>query len=71
MVGLTDDPHSGAEIPDVPRPTQQDIEFLLVTASAALATPLTEDDIVGSFAGLRPLLDTGEQQTADISRGTP
>jgi glycerol-3-phosphate dehydrogenase len=68
MIGLTDDPHAGAEIPDAPRPTQQDIGFLLATASAALATPLTEDDIVGSFAGLRPLLDTGERQTADISR---
>jgi glycerol-3-phosphate dehydrogenase len=59
MIGLTDDPHDGTEIPDAPRPTQDDIDFLLQTASTAF---------VGSFAGLRPLLDTGDQETADISR---
>jgi glycerol-3-phosphate dehydrogenase len=68
MIGLTDDPHAGPGIPDAPQPTQQDIEFLLTTASGALAAPLTSDDIVGSFAGLRPLVDTGKQQTADVSR---
>jgi glycerol-3-phosphate dehydrogenase len=68
MIGLTDDPYEGTAIPDAPQPTQRDIDFLLQTASPAFATPLTQDDIVGSFAGLRPLLDTGEPQTADISR---
>jgi glycerol-3-phosphate dehydrogenase len=69
MIGLTDDPYEGTAIPDAPQPTQQDIDFLLQTASTAFAIPLTHGDIVGSFAGLRPLLDTGEQETADISRG--
>ncbi len=67
LIGLTDDPHEG-EIPDAPRPTAKDEEFLLETASLALAEPLTQDDVVGSYAGLRPLLDTGGDSTADISR---
>jgi glycerol-3-phosphate dehydrogenase len=68
MIGLTDDPYTADELPDAPRPTDEDIRFLLKTASTAFATPLTEADVMGSFAGLRPLLDTGEQQTSDISR---
>ncbi|HEV3055666.1 MAG TPA: glycerol-3-phosphate dehydrogenase/oxidase [Solirubrobacteraceae bacterium] len=68
MIGLTDDPHEGTAIPDAPQPTERDIDFLLETSSTAFPMPLTRDDVVGSFAGLRPLLDTGERQTADISR---
>jgi glycerol-3-phosphate dehydrogenase len=68
MIGLTDDLHTGEELPDAPQPTEADIRVLLETASTAFATPLTEADVVGSFAGLRPLLDSGERQTADISR---
>jgi glycerol-3-phosphate dehydrogenase len=68
MIGLTDDPYTSDELPDAPRPTENDIRFLLETVSTALAAPLTEADVVGSFAGLRPLLDSGEQQTSDLSR---
>ncbi|HTX45754.1 MAG TPA: glycerol-3-phosphate dehydrogenase/oxidase [Solirubrobacteraceae bacterium] len=68
LIGLTDDPYTGDELPDAPQPTSEDIRFLLEMTSTAFSTPLTEQDIVGSFAGLRPLLDTGEQQTSDISR---
>jgi glycerol-3-phosphate dehydrogenase len=68
MIGLTDDPYTSDELPDAPQPTAEDILFLLETASTAFATPLSETDVVGSFAGLRPLLDSGEQQTSDISR---
>jgi glycerol-3-phosphate dehydrogenase len=68
LIGLTDDPYTGDELPDAPQPTSEDIRFLLEMTSTAFTTPLTEQDIVGSYAGLRPLLDTGEQQTSDISR---
>jgi glycerol-3-phosphate dehydrogenase len=67
MIGITDDPHEG-EIADAPRPTPEDQRFLLATASLAFAQPLVPSDVVGSFAGLRPLLDTGEQETSDVSR---
>jgi glycerol-3-phosphate dehydrogenase len=36
--------------------------------SLPLAVPLRREDVVGAYAGLRPLLDTGGTETADISR---
>ncbi len=66
-VGLTDEPVEGP-VPDVPTPSESEVDFLLDTVSAVLAHPLTRDDVVGAFAGLRPLLDTGSGATADISR---
>jgi len=36
--------------------------------SAAFERPLERSDVVGAFAGLRPLLDTGAGRTADLSR---
>lgn len=65
-VGLTDEPVDGP-IPDVPEPTDAEIDFLLTTISGALATPLTRADVVGAYAGLRPLL-AAEGSTADLSR---
>ena len=73
-VGLTDVPADGP-IPDVPEPTEQEIGFLLDVVAAAFARPLHRSDVVGAFAGLRPLLDVpdpdgagGSDETADISR---
>jgi glycerol-3-phosphate dehydrogenase len=65
-VGLTDVPGEGPA-PDVPEPTEAEIEFLLRTTSAALAGPLTREEVVGAYAGLRPLL-RAEGRTADLSR---
>jgi len=65
-VGLTDEP-AGSEIPDVPQPTDVEIGFLLDVVSAAFARPLLRSDLVGAFAGLRPLLE-GSGETADLSR---
>ncbi len=71
-VGLTDEPADGP-VPDVPQPTEPEIGFLLDVVSAAFEQPIHRSDVVGAFAGLRPLLDIsgdapGEQSTADISR---
>ncbi|HEV7203447.1 MAG TPA: glycerol-3-phosphate dehydrogenase/oxidase [Jatrophihabitans sp.] len=66
-VGLTDEDAPGP-IPDVPLADDAEIDFLLATINLALATPLTRDDVVGTYSGLRPLLDTAEGSTADISR---
>jgi len=66
--GLTDEPVDGP-VPDVPVAPEADIEYLLTALSHALATPLRRDDVIGTFAGLRPLLDTEEGgATADMSR---
>jgi glycerol-3-phosphate dehydrogenase len=71
-VGLTDEPVDGP-LPDVPEPTEQEIGFLLDVVAAAFTRPLHRSDVVGAFAGLRPLLDLApadghRDETADISR---
>lgn len=66
-LGLTDEDAPGP-IPDVPQPTDQEITFLLDTVNTALGTALGTADIAGTYAGLRPLVDTGEGRTSDISR---
>ena len=66
-LGLTDEDAPGP-IPDVPEPTSTEISFLLDTVNTALATSLTAADVKGAYAGLRPLIDTGEGRTADVSR---
>ncbi|HEX6077747.1 MAG TPA: glycerol-3-phosphate dehydrogenase/oxidase [Micromonosporaceae bacterium] len=66
-LGLTDEEVSG-EVPDVPEATEAEIDFLLATVNRALRVPVSRDDVIGSFAGLRPLLDTRGGRTADLSR---
>lgn len=66
-LGLTDEAAPGP-IPDVPQPTPSEISFLLDTVNTALATALTVGDVRGAYAGLRPLIDTGQGRTADVSR---
>ncbi|MET8954136.1 glycerol-3-phosphate dehydrogenase/oxidase [Streptomyces sp. NPDC004533] len=72
-VGLTDEPVD--DVPDVPSVPETDIGFLLDVLGSALDIPVHRDDVVGAFAGLRPLLDTtpaggsgAAGSTADISR---
>lgn len=66
-LGLTDEDAPGP-VPDEPRPTEPEIDFLLDTVNTVLRLPLTHGDIRGGYAGLRPLLRTGGENTADISR---
>ncbi len=67
-VGLTDEPVTGP-VPDVPTPSEAEIDFLLDVVATAFASPPTRADVVGAFAGLRPLLEvTGSGTTADLSR---
>jgi glycerol-3-phosphate dehydrogenase len=66
-LGLTDEEAPGP-IPDVPQATPQEVSFLLDTVNTALETALGVGDVLGAYAGLRPLIDTGEGRTADVSR---
>ncbi|MEP6817483.1 MAG: glycerol-3-phosphate dehydrogenase/oxidase [Marmoricola sp.] len=65
-VGLTDE-EVDADIPDVPEPTEAEIDFLLQVIGTAFERTLGRVDVVGAYAGLRPLLDSGAS-TADLSR---
>jgi glycerol-3-phosphate dehydrogenase len=65
--GLTDEPVHGP-VSDVPAASPAEIDFLLDVLGASLDTTLTGADVVGVFAGLRPLLAGTTQRTADLSR---
>lgn len=67
-LGLTDEPVDGP-IPDVPEVPESDVDFLLSVASDVLAVPLRREDVLGAFAGLRPLVDSPKgRRGADLSR---
>ena len=67
QIGLTDD--AVDEVVDQPEVTEADERFLLDTLSSGLSRPVTSADVVGRFAGLRPLLGTASGgSAADISR---
>ncbi len=60
VIGTTDTPWDG----DLRHPvaTATDIDYLLDRVNAVLSAPLTRADVIGTWAGLRPLL----QPTADL-----
>jgi glycerol-3-phosphate dehydrogenase len=51
-----------------PAATSRDLDFILGTVNEVLAVPLTRDDIVGVYAGLRPLLAGESEDTSQLSR---
>lgn len=78
-LGLTDEPVSGPVPDDDPVPSKEEIAQLLETVNQVLADPLARTDVVGSYAGYRPLVlpesaGTGHRPggpapaTADLSR---
>jgi len=79
LAGITD---IGVDrIEDVPRAPAEDIEWIVEQVNRVLAEPLSTRDVLGAFAGLRPLVtmdssadggheahETDAQETSDISR---
>jgi glycerol-3-phosphate dehydrogenase len=51
-----------------PAATSRDLDFILETVNSVLSTPLTRDDILGVYAGLRPLLAGESEDTSQLSR---
>jgi glycerol-3-phosphate dehydrogenase len=51
-----------------PAATRSDIDYLLERVNDVLVTPLTQDDIQGVYAGLRPLLAGESEETSALSR---
>jgi glycerol-3-phosphate dehydrogenase len=69
IIGTTDTPWDLD--PQHPVATAADIDYVLEHANAVLAHPLTREDIVGTYAGLRPLLQPGTKEgtsSAKVSR---
>ena len=71
IAGITDEPEP-APMPDVPLAPAADIDWILEQLSSALSRPLSQADVIGTYAGLRPLVAPAEganaDDTADISR---
>jgi glycerol-3-phosphate dehydrogenase len=67
LVGTTDTPVSNATLEPVAR--EQEIDFILATASQYLAKSPTRADVLSMFAGIRPLVKAeGAVSTAALSR---
>ena len=69
LLGTTDNDFEGAlETHHVP-PAAQDVEYLLDAANDYFGTTLTPKDLTGAYAGVRPLISTGDpKKSVDISR---
>ena len=71
IAGITDvaEPGPIAAVPDVP---PEDVAWILEQVSRSLQQPITADDAVGAFTGLRPLVQLAESPeataTSDVSR---
>lgn len=66
-IGTTDTDYDGPI--DDPQCTPEDVAYLLRAINGAIEGTVTEADIVGTWAGLRPLVkDAGSERTADLSR---
>ena len=51
-----------------PAASRADIDYLLERVNRVLSNPITQDDIVGVYAGLRPLLSGESDATSKLSR---
>jgi glycerol-3-phosphate dehydrogenase len=66
LVGTTDTPIAQAALE--PAAQEQEIDFILETASLYLAKKPSRDDVLSVFAGIRPLAGAGAARTASVSR---
>ncbi len=67
LIGTTDNDYEGA-LDHVP-PSGEDIEYLLDATNSFFGTELSGSDLTGAYAGVRPLISTGDpKKSVDISR---
>jgi glycerol-3-phosphate dehydrogenase len=66
-IGTTDTDYDG--LLDNPQITADDVAYLLRAINGAVTTKISEADILGTWAGLRPLVAAAKsERTADLSR---
>ncbi len=70
-VGTTDTQYDGPV--DDPQCTLDDIDYVIAALNNSITSPVTREDVVGVWAGLRPLVapaegETLKARTADLSR---
>ena len=68
LIGTTDNDYDETELDHV-SPAASDIEYLLDATNEFFATDFDASDVSGAFAGVRPLIATGDpKKSVDISR---
>src|SRR5690242_20627347 len=67
LLGTTDSPYDG-DIDHV-RPAAGDVDYLLAATNTFFGTSLGTGDLTGAYAGVRPLISSGDaRRSVDISR---
>jgi glycerol-3-phosphate dehydrogenase len=67
LIGTTDNDFEGDT--RHPQPASEDVGYLLEAVNDFFGTSLTESDLVGAYAGVRPLISSGDpRKSVDISR---
>ena len=66
LIGTTDAPYEGP--PEHPAAAGWEVDRLLDTVNATMDVDLTRDDVVGTYAGLRPLIAPSDGSTVKASR---
>ena len=67
LVGTTDKDYEGP-LDHVPA-SEEDIAYLLDAVNSYFGTSIGPDDLTGAYAGVRPLISTGDpKKSVDISR---
>ena len=68
LIGTTDNDYEGEDLRHIP-PGQDDIAYLLDAVNEFFATSIAPSDLTGAYAGVRPLISTGDpKKSVDISR---
>jgi glycerol-3-phosphate dehydrogenase len=67
LIGTTDNDFEGDT--RHPRPAEAEVEYLLEAANSFFGTTLGPGDLTGAYAGVRPLISSGDpRKSVDISR---
>ncbi len=66
LIGTTDVPVGSVE--EASAITPAEVGYLLESVNRYLAKPLTERDVVSSYAGVRPLFDDGSDNPSEVTR---
>ncbi|WP_417826175.1 glycerol-3-phosphate dehydrogenase [Thalassospira povalilytica] len=66
LIGTTDVPYDGD--PAQVKISDQEVDYLLDLVNGYLATPLTRDDVVWDYSGVRPLYDDKNANASAVTR---
>ncbi len=67
LIGTTDNDYEGDTVH--PKPAVEDIGYLLDAVNEFFGTSLSQSDLLGAYAGVRPLISSGDpRKSVDISR---